>query len=127
MKQLFILVFFMLGLASADAQSCTPCPPQCAAVCKPGKAVSASASLLPMEATETPACTPAEMAACAKVCTPEQIAACLDGKKVSKKDCAKACSSKKASGCTAPAAAQAPSAEKQIDRTYHAVPTPTKS
>ena len=144
MKNLLILVVLLFGIAvQADAQAC--CKAADASKCKvtactPAKGTAVSASLMPPSATNAPACTPEQIAACKAVCTPEQIAACqavctpeqiaecLNGKKMSNKEmksCQQACASKGKAACAPAAPAQ--STEKSVDRTYHAVATPSKS
>jgi hypothetical protein len=136
MKHVLVLVFFLAGIGFANAQSCTPAAAKnCATACKAAKgtATTASASLIPTDATLAPACTPEkiaackavctpeQIAACQAVCTPEQIAACLAGKsKKEIKECVKSCGSRSKS---ATAVAPTPSTEKHVDQAYHAVPS----
>lgn len=99
MKSLLMVLFLMGGIAisNADAQSCKPCPPECAASCKPGASADATKASIPGTAAFA-ACSPEELAACQT-----KMAAC-EGKKMSKKEmkeCQVACQSKTASAAPA--------------------------
>jgi hypothetical protein len=101
MKSLLMVLFLMGGMAisNADAQSCKPCPPGCAAVCKPGASADATAIQTSLPgSTAFAACSPEELAACQS-----KMEACA-GKKMSKKEmkeCAVACQSKTATATPA--------------------------
>lgn len=96
MKSLLMVLFLMGGMAisNADAQNCQPCPPGCAAVCKPGAGADAKATQASLSGTTAfAACSPEELAACQ-----DKMAACAS-KKMSKKEmkeCQVACQSKTA-------------------------------
>ena len=99
MKSLLMVLFLMGGIAisNADAQSCKPCPPECAASCKPGASTDATKTSIPGTAAFA-ACSPEELAACQA-----KMAAC-EGKKMSKKEmkeCQAACQSKTAAAAPA--------------------------
>ena len=99
MKSLLMVLFLMGGIAisTVDAQSCKPCPPECAASCKPGASADATKASIPGTAAFA-ACSPEELAACQA-----KMAAC-EGKKMSKKEmkeCQVTCQSKTASAAPA--------------------------
>lgn len=79
MKNLLMVLFLLggIGVTNVDAQTCKPCPPGCAAACKPN--ASATQTSLP-GSTAFGACSPEELAACES-----KMAACT-GKKMSKKE-----------------------------------------
>lgn len=101
MKSLLMVLFLMGGIAisNADAQNCKPCPPGCAAACKPGASADASATQTALPGTAAfAACSPEELAACQS-----KMAACT-GKKMSKKEmkeCQVVCQSKTATATPA--------------------------
>lgn len=72
MKSVLMTLFLLtgLGMASLDAQTCTPSP-ACAKACLDKNADGKKARKASMAS-----CTPEEIAACKATCTPEQIAAC---------------------------------------------------